>query len=489
MKLMLCVYLPLLPLEALRPRWSEPGAYVVVHDGVVCSRSLEAAQAGVHVGMRAAGAAAVAPSTIQLERKLDLEQQRLDAVAMALMQYTPEVTFLDAESVLLDVTASLRLFNGPVEICHRVIKSVSTLGFNAQLGAAPTAKAAWLFARQQRVKQVVLRRRALSNDTTERFLNRLQVELLPSTRQHHAWFDGIGARSLGALRRLPRAGLIRRTSKDLVHDLDCAYGLTPELHKWIQTPDVFSARIETFERVEHADALLDGAKGLLLQLIGWLTSRQLAVRRFTLALEHERGRAAVAPTLLEVALAEPAWRDEHLVRLLKERLAKTELKAPVIAVRLEANDAEPMLPANATLFPEPGGTPADFRRLLELLTARVGADNVMVPTAVDDYRPEVCNSWTAATAKLPKADSADIQEGRPFWMLKKPIALVMRNERPFYGSELRMMSGPERLEAGWWNDELALRDYYVAQAADGTCYWVYLERTAEARWYLHGLFA
>jgi protein ImuB len=489
MKLMLCVYLPLLSLEAQRPCWSEPGAYVIVHDGIVCSRSDEAAQAGVHVGMRAASAAAIAPATIQLERKLDVEQQRLDAVAMALLQYTPEVTFLDSGSVLLDVSASLRLFNGPVEICHRVMRSVSTLGFSAQLGAAPTAMAAWLFAHQRRAKRVVLRRRVLSNRAMEAILNRLPLDLLPSAHAYQDWFAGIGAQTFGALRRLPRAGLIRRTSKDLLHDMDCAYGLAPELHEWIETPDVFSARIETFERVEQADALLDGAKGLLLQLIGWLTARQLAVRRFTVALEHERGRAAVAPTLLEVALAEPAWSDEHLVRLLKERLAKTELKAPVIAVRLEANDAESMLPANASLFPEPGGTPEDFRRLLELLTARVGAENVLVPTAVDDYRPEVCNSWTAATAKVSKLDSAEIQEGRPFWMLKKPIALVMRNERPFYGSELRMVSGPERVEAGWWNDSLALRDYYVAQAADGTCYWVYLERTAEARWYLHGLFA
>jgi protein ImuB len=486
---MLCAYLPLLPLEAQRPCWSEPRAYIVVHNGVVCSCSEEAAQAGIHVGMRGAGAAAISPTTVQLERKSEVEEHRLNAVAMALLQYTPEVKFFDSTSILLDVSASLRLFGGPAEICRQVMGSLSTLGFSAQLGAAPTATAAWLFARQPRVKRVTLRRRVLSSGTMEPLLDRLPLNLLSSTYPYQAWFDGIGARSLGAIRRLPRAGLLRRTCKNLVYEIDCAYGLAPEVHEWIQAPEVFAARIETFERVEHADALLDGAKGLILQLIGWLTTRQLAVRRFTLALEHERGRSAIPPTMLEVALAEPAWRDEHLIRLLKERLAKTELTAPVIAVRLDANEAEPMLPANATLFPEPGGTPEDFRRLLELLTARVGVDNVMVPTAVDDYRPEVSNSWTAATAKLPKPDSDDVQEGRPFWMLKKPIALVMRNERPFYGSELRMVGGPERVEAGWWNDELALRDYYVAQANDGTCYWVYLERTAEARWYLHGLFA
>ena len=33
MKLLLSVYLPLLPLEALRPRWSEQGAFVVIDQG------------------------------------------------------------------------------------------------------------------------------------------------------------------------------------------------------------------------------------------------------------------------------------------------------------------------------------------------------------------------------------------------------------------------------------------------------------------------
>ncbi len=68
-------------------------------------------------------------------------------------------------------------------------------------------------------------------------------------------------------------------------------------------------------------ALLFAARRLLLQMTGWLVARQLAVARFVLLLEHERGRKAIAPTAIEIALAEPAWQEPHLVRLLKERLA------------------------------------------------------------------------------------------------------------------------------------------------------------------------
>ncbi|KAB0325485.1 DNA polymerase Y family protein [Janthinobacterium sp. PLB04] len=489
MKLLLSVYLPLLPLETLRPSWSEPGPYAVMHQEQVTAISPGAADSGVRLGMRIGGVSAIAPDTVTLERSLEKEALALDAIAMALLQYTPEVTLQDDFSILMDVSASLRLFKGSHAICGAIARSIAALGFTARLGAAPTAQGAWLLARSFRRKGTVFRRRALTMKSLERLLDRLPCGLLPAAAAYDEWLAGIGAKNLGALQRLPRTGLLRRTSKDLLADLDRAYGQAPEMFEWIKVPLTFSERVETFDRIEHADALLHGATRLILQLVGWLTSLQQAVRVFTVVLEHERGRAAMPPTELEIALAEPAWHEAHLVRLLKERLSKVELIAPVIALRLDAKKIEPMLPPNESLFPEPGGSPQDFHRLLELLTARLGAENVLTPAAMQDYRPEVCNEWVPLTEKYRKLDGDEVLEGRPFWLLPKPIPLLMRGERPFYGSPLKIIQGPERLEAGWWNDQTAARDYFIAQGTDASCYWVYLERTKEARWYLHGLYA
>jgi hypothetical protein len=49
---------------------------------------------------------------------------------------------------------------------------------------------------------------------------------------------------------------------------------------------------------------------------------------------HERGRVARPPTTLEIALANAVWRDDHIVRLLKEKLARQTLEAPVIGLHL-----------------------------------------------------------------------------------------------------------------------------------------------------------
>jgi protein ImuB len=122
------------------------------------------------------------------------------------------------------------------------------------------------------------------------------------------------------------------------------------------------------------------------QLCGWLCAAQLAVTAIRLTLEHERGRNAIDPTAIDIALGEPTWREDHLVRLLKERLHRIELTAPVIALRLDASNVEPAAPPSDTLFPEPGGSPEDHARLLELLVARNGEGNVLRPAPAADPR-------------------------------------------------------------------------------------------------------
>jgi protein ImuB len=69
------------------------------------------------------------------------------------------------------------------------------------------------------------------------------------------------------------------------------------MFEWINPPLHFSARVETFDRIEHAEALLHGAIRLIQQLVGWLAALQQSVRVFALYLEHERGRAAMRKRL------------------------------------------------------------------------------------------------------------------------------------------------------------------------------------------------
>ena len=504
MRLWIGLYLPQLPLEVFSPRWcssaqgeagGQPGndaGSVVLEQERVMAMSPLARAAGVKPGMRRGGVLMLMPEARLFERSPVREADAMGAVAMTLLQYTPQVALAEEATLLLDIGASLRLFGGIRRLCERIRANLRTLGFTACISCAPTARGAWLLARRNAG-------RSLSMDSLVRRLDQLPVALLPPARAFGAWFDGIGCRRLDALRRLPRPGLQRRCGRALLDVLDAAYGHSPELFEWVAPPERFHARLELFDRIEQADLLLAGAHHLVLQMTGWLCARQLAVERIRLFLEHERGRVACPPTPIEIALAEPTWRDEHLLRLLRERLAKIELVAPVIGIGLEAQHLQAMAPPNESRFPDPGGSEQDRMRMIELLVARLGVDNVLQALPHADYRPEMANAWVPVQQKISAAARAaqmppDVHSlPRPSWLLAKPIALLMRDHRPFYGSPLKMASNPERIEAGWWS-ETQTRDYFIAEGTDHALYWVYRERIngsgedATPRWFLHGLF-
>lgn len=434
--------------------------------------------------MRRGGAQALAPEVLLLQRDAQAERQASERVAQAALRYTPRVVLADTGTLLMDVGASLRLFGGPRALLALVLADVRGLGLHVRGAMAPTARGAGLLACHDAVPA---RRRALRATTLHRLLDALPATLLAEARPHADWLAGTGCDTLGALRRLPRAALQRRSGPALVQALDAAYGKQAEVHRGYVPPDHFFQRIDLVERLEHVEAVLAMAARLVAALCAWLGARRRAVSTLTLALEHERGRHARAPSVLPLALAEPAWRDAHLLGPLREHLARWHLPAPVTALSLATQALADAPDASATLFPEPGATPAQHRRLLDLLAARLGRERVRAPAACSDHRPEAANAWASALDAPPAPACGPFQE-RPFWLLPVPRPLAMQGDKPALDTPLRLLRGPERIESGWW-DAAAARDYFVAEDERHVRYWIYRERDAcQARWFLHGLF-
>ncbi|OWY30707.1 Y-family DNA polymerase [Herbaspirillum robiniae] len=492
MSLWIAVHLPLLQLEAFRPNWLGEAPAVVFERDRVSAVSARARAAGVHEGMRRGGAQLRCPHAHWHERDPLRETALLDEAALALLQYTPQVTLAEDACVLLDVGASLRLFGGIRALCRKVRITIARLGLSAVLSCGVTAAGAWMLARYGYVRTV----RATS---MWRRLDRLPVALLTAARPYLEWLHGLGVRRLGELRRLPRPGLQRRCGKAVLETMDQAYGEALELHNWIEAPPSFCARAELPDRIDHTDILVTYAQRLLAQLAGWLAARQLAVKQLRLLLEHERGRQAVPPTELVLALSVPAWQEEHLHALIKEKLSRSSLPAPAIAMSLAAGALEAMEPASELLFPEPGGSAEDHHRLIELLVARLGPEQVLQAAPRADHRPEVANRWCgvmqdagALSAPLP-ADAGRLPP-RPLWLLDEPVPLRLQRHKPWYRTPLEFASPPERIEAGWWEGRPVTRDYFTVHDAHHVYYWIFRQWTGgeqpdqEPQWFLHGLF-
>ena len=280
--------------------------------------------------------------------------------------------------------------------------------------------------------------------------------------------------------------------------------------------ETFETRLELFARADTTEQVLHGAALLLARLSAWLAARQAYVRGFTLRMQHEprwrKDDATPQATELVIALAEPARDPAHLLVLLRERLARVQLAAPTLELQLRADHTVQRAAPNSELFPTPSGEREGLVRLIERLQARLGEARVQRLVGVPDHRPERASAlrgadlqvWgrpassrtpTAAQAAPAAVASASGGAIRPVWLLPEALALRERHSRPVLdGAPLQLLSGPERIEAGWWDGLPTERDYFIAQAPDGALVWIYRARlplsapeTARG-WFMQGRF-
>ncbi len=521
--LWIALHLPLLSLEAfaatLAPGQGElPLALVDAHH--IAAANAAAHALGVEPGQTRATALALAPDLLIGQADVARDASALSAVVHAALAFTPSVCIQpaqdpqrSADTVLLEVHASLRYFGGPLRLLQRLREGVTPLGHRIRAASAPTPLGAALLSRGPK------RVHCHESAAMQAALDALPVWLLGPGREHWEALQGMGLSTLGDLRRLPRAGLGRRFGTALLTDLDRAYGERPDPRVAITLPPQFESRLELFARADSAEQVLHAAGMLLARLSSWLAAQHAFVRGFALAMQHEprwRSDAQVpAQTVLEVALAEPSRDPAHLQVLLRERLAQLQLPAPTLELRLAAREIVPGEAPSGELFPSAASEREGLVRLVERLQARLGAERVQTLQPVHDHRPERASALKPAQpaslgrpaqpasparpelAARPAQRSAEIEPPatlqRPVWLLAPPEPLAAREGRPLLaGRELQLLSGPERIEAGWWDHQLAERDYFIAEAAEGALVWLYRSRLPDgegAGWYLHGRFA
>lgn len=411
----------------------------------------------------------------------------LHALAAWALQFTPRVAIAD-EAVVLEVQASTRLFGGRRALHERIAGQAPDLGV-AGIAWAPNSLAALACVRAGVLNGV---RQPLQD-----LLDALPMEVLSAVAPHHLTLAQLGCRTLGDVRRLPRGGVSRRFGKDLLNALDQAYGLRSEAHCWIELPETFHARLELMARVETAPAMLFGARRLLVQLCGWLTARHAGTTVFTLRWAHDTLRAGDGGELT-IHTAQPMREVEHLHRLLQEHLARVELQAPVGELTLEVVDVVPLPEHSASLLPDARAESESLTRVLERIAARLGPQRVRRPVLCEDHRIEWMQQWQPATQPQPRLPLVRHGMPQPTFVLPEPQRLAVRENRPLYQGPLMLLTGPHRIEGGWWHrgeDDASThhveRDYWVALSENAGVLWVFQQRLAGdgAAWYLHGWFA
>lgn len=430
--------------------------------------------------MRLADAWALLPGLAVLERNAERELRQLDALACWSGQFTSEVSLVPPAALLLEVAGSLRLFGGLDALLARVAAGCAAQGHAATFAVAPTPLAALWLAEERPGS------RCLAPESLREMAAGLSLETLALPPAAQARAAAFGVRTLGDLLRLPRAGLARRLGAEVVVMLARGLGEVADPRPRFAFPDTFAERLELPARVQDAERLLFAAQRLLQVCCGWLAARAAGVRELTLEMEHEL-YARQQASVLELRFAAPTRDAGRIARVLREHLGKLALVAPVIALRLLADRVE-ALPGRACGLFGDAGEGEGIAMLVERLQARLGNDAVHGLTAQPAHRPE-CASLPVSPGAGSEATAAGV---RPCWLLPQPEALAEIGGRPQRGGPLDLLSGPERIESGWWDggEPGALgdvrRDYFVALSPRQEWLWIF--RSAQG-WFLHGLFS
>ena len=465
--------------------------------------NVTAREAGLKPGMALAAARAICGTLTAMPRSVAKEDGCLQRLAMLLAQYTPSVSVdTAAQSIVLEVSSSMKLFGGIGNLLGEVRRSVRTQGYHGLVGIAPTPLAAQLLARATQYHPATRMCREPSQ-LPERLAD-VPLALFGWPHETLNILATLGLTRIKDLLPIPRRGLQQRFGDSVLNDLDRARGLAGDPRLYITLPEQFSSQREFLFELHDSERLLPVAENLFQEMEGFLRARGAATQTVVVTLKHGRN----ANTHITLGTRELARHASHWLRLLREKFARAELAAPVIEMAMRADQLRPYLAETNSLLRNAVSSRQDsVTNLVDRLAARLGESAVYQIEVQSDHRPEF--AWRkqmgmGLTAQAPKvvrqrplyARSALAHTSvkmpathRPTWILREPRALVGMNDIPQYHGALTLLAGPERIETGWWDGKPVARDYFVAQNAQHEVCWIYRDYRFGRKWYLHGLFA
>jgi protein ImuB len=474
-----CLRLPDFFLQLLSRGAAAQSAPLVISNGgnrpEVLSCNPPARSLGIHPGMTISAAIALAPELIEHPRDEAAEQRALRSIAAWAGQFTSLVSLSPPDALLLEIAGSLRLFGGLRALLLQIGTGLSELGYTAAIAASPTPTAARLLAR-----------RGGSASVTEvgeiaAALSPLPLASLDQPEDTIRTLGVMGVHTIGECLALPREGLARRFGQPLVDELDRALGRLPDPCAPYAVPARYSAKLTLPAPVQETEPLLFAANRLLLELSGYLRTRQAGITRLKLTLQHEQRK----PTVITLGFSAPTRDAQRMLRLLRERLHDFTLPDRAEAIVIESEETRPLSSRNLSLFPEDRLLEEERWLIIDHLRARLGSDAVYGIASHPDHRPE--QAWRACEPG--EAQAAYGQAARPLWLLKEPQRLATADDAPALDGPLTLLAGPERIESGWWDGNDARRDYFVAADLQGRRFWVFRERHNGRDWFLQGIFA
>lgn len=488
-ELWVALHLPWLEIEALQQTARDVPRAIIEMQGqtqYVVAACERAQRFGVRRGMGIAAALALVPNLETCTRDVARERQLLERLATRVHRFTPRVSLVPPDGLVLEVKGSLHLFGGAERLCRALEVDCFEAGVRPIVSLAPSPLAALSSARAGKSLLIMDSARLIGEISALKLSTlRWPAEVIERLRQ-------VGVYNVGQVLRLPRAGFARRFGREHLAELDRLTGRDADLRDQFRLRERFRRKEDLLQELEHHDAILSALAPLLEALGEFLKVRQCGVTQISCLLKHRR-----APrTRCVLRFAAPAANPKHFAKLFAEKLSALNLSEAVRGIELRSGDLVSCTPADASLW-QPGEHGGETRgvapELIEHLRARLGHESVYGMRVLESHRPET--SWAtvdpgAQPVKSERAVEDHISwfvQRRPAWLLREPQPLIVRDGLPQRHGALRFLEGPDRVEAGMAQQGRVARDYYIVRDTNGVRLWIFRDIKSHD-WFLQGIF-
>lgn len=466
MTLWIALYFPQLQLDTLfSGQDNSPLVIIDEHRYCVKQANPAAVEQGITIGMGLGTAAAMCSGLQVHPYKKEIEQQRLYELAQWLYLITSDIVLYPPDRILLRVSNMLSLYTGLDNYWQTLSRHLGQCSLSYQYASGYSPAAATLLAcsgfNTVTDQAEILAQEIAAHPVTD-------TELPPGIIDK---LHRVGIRTIQQLTSLPMPELARRFDVDLVNYIGRLLGQFRHPVDFYHPPEQFSLNLPLLYDLDNTQWLEKPLLKLLSRMETFLMLRNQVAYELQLTLEQ---RDQLRQPLLFTS-ASGEYLAEKWLRLCRLSMESVRLQGPVQALELRILRQGMATAISEDLFDGQRGK-QEALELISTLQAKLGSPQVSKIMMSRDPRPEQATVYGPAVSG--GGYQPDHSRLRPSLLLPQPEPLTRK---------VTLVHGPERLATGWWDGNPVVRDYFIARDHQGRWLWIY--RTPEQHWFLHGTFS
>jgi len=418
-------------------------------------------------------ALAMCPDLIIKERNSSQEKKLLNNLAIIGYQFTADIT-IENHALCLEISKSKRLFRGYNNLLCLIHEKISLYKIFAINGFGINPLIAKILCKNKFQKFLP----NLNNVYKE--LNKIPAIKITDNLNTRKIFSQLGIQSIKDLIDIPISLLSERFNSDLISNLEILLNKKQQILCKFKPSKTFHDEIQYINGLTNKESLIFPMKSLLKSLNEYLIA--IHCRCSQIIWEFTTPLNVNITMKIKLSRSKNDWSE--LLNLSRIKLDNINLPKVIEKVSLYCADLIEDKKINNEIFNDNKNKSQYKGNLVDSIVAKVGEKALFTLLTKNEHIPEKAGSITKFDMKQ-FFEQQTTENTRPLWLLKTPNPIKFLNGKLYFKSPITILSGPERINDNWWENNQQL-DYYIARDEEGTNYWIY---KSGVKWFIHGIFS